>query len=141
MHRIAARSHADDNPFGVRGADIFVQLVLAACQFCEFVHVLLDDRGTCVVIFIDRFPALEKDVGVLGGPFDCRVVGGQCAFTHIGDISVINHCPHVVESEGFYFLDFVGGPESVVEMNERNAGFERCRLCDKRKIHCFLHRG
>jgi hypothetical protein len=139
MHRVAARSHENDNAFGIGGADIFIELILASGQFGEFVHVFLDDGRTCGIVFVNGFTALEEHIGVLRSPLDGRMVGGQSARAHRSHEIIVDHGAHVVEGQFFNFLDFMRSPKPVIEMDEGHAGFKRCGLCNQRKVHGFLH--
>ena len=45
LRRFGAGAHQDHHAFGVRRADVFIQLVLAPGQLGELVHRLLHDAG------------------------------------------------------------------------------------------------
>ena len=56
------------------------------------------------------------------------------------DQCVVEHRAHIVFGQLFALGDFVRTPESVEEVDKRDAGFERCSLRDEREIHDLLDR-
>jgi len=55
---------------------------------------------------------------------------------HLGHI---DHTADLVIGKNTDLLDFVGGPEPVKKMEERNAGLQRRSLCDQREVESFLN--
>ncbi len=79
-----------DHPLGIRGADIVEQLVLAAGELGELVHLLLDDRGRGLVELVDRLAALEVDIRVLRCAAEHRAVRGEGAGA-VRDQLIVDH--------------------------------------------------
>ena len=52
---------------GIGRAAVVEQLVVAAGQLADLVHVLLDDVGNGVIVLVGSLAALEEDVRVLRG--------------------------------------------------------------------------
>ncbi len=91
LNGIGGGAHDDDDPLGIFGAGIVDQLVFAAGELAEFVHLFLDDLDAGLVELVDGFAALEVDVRVLGGAAHDGTVGGEAAQTVGVDQFVAHH--------------------------------------------------
>ena len=113
---------------------------MPAGDFGELVHHFLHNGGSGGVVWVDRFTRLEVDIGILRGAAQDGMLRGECSCS-MGTDQVI------VQKEAQFFIRkledlgyFVRGPESVKEMNEGDARFERGSLRDGGEIVRFLHR-
>ena len=63
---LSSGTHYDYHPVCIGSANVVEQGVLATDKAGEFIHRLLDDIRTGLVVRVDRFAALEVNVRVLG---------------------------------------------------------------------------
>ena len=61
-----AGPHGDDDPVGIGRAIVIEELIIAACQFVDVIHIFLHDGRQGLIERIDGFPCLEVYVGILG---------------------------------------------------------------------------
>ena len=134
MERVAAGAHRDDNVLGVGGADVVVELVLAAGELGELVHVLLDDRGRGLVVLVGDFAELEGDVGVRRRAAHRGMLGVEGAAAEVGDVVVVDHLADDVLRDLLDLLDLVGGAEAVEEVEEGDLGLKRGGVGDHRHV-------
>ena len=143
FHRFRARTHDDDHFFRVLRADVIEEVVFSARERAHFVHHLLHDRGSRVVVAVRRFAVLEIGVAVLRRTALNGVFGVQSARF---EFLYVFFKTELVE-EGFHFAVFdrvdlgnlVRSTETVEEVNKGNARTERGEVRDERKVHNFLH--
>ncbi len=140
MDNFGTGSHDDHDVLGIRMTEIVEQPILAADDSGEFVHASLDDIRSCDIESVYRFARLEEDVRILRCSFDRRTIRGEGILAVLNDQILREHIAHVVERNLFDFLDFVRRPETVEEVNHRNAAFQSGSLGDERHVHDFLHR-
>ncbi len=137
--RFRAAAHEDYDLFGVGRAHILVGLVDSARELAEFFHLFGDDFRAFRVVGVARFPALEVYVGVLRRAADKRIFVSERAFAEFENLFFGNHLPYDVVGDGFVRVDFVRSAETVEEVQERNARFERGRVRDERHVVRFLN--
>ena len=124
----SAGSHDHDHSFGIRGADIIKQVVLAPNQLGEFIHRLLDDFWCGVVIGVNRFTALEIYIRVLSRTAQLGTIWGEGAFAVRLDQFIIDHRPQIIIAQLFDLVHFMRCAETVKEMQEGYARFKcSCR--------------
>ncbi len=134
-----ARSHDDNDTLGIGRTIVLEDLVLSSDDLGKAVHGLLDDCGEGVVKRVHRLAGLEEDVGVLGGAAHHGMFGRQRASAVRVDQFIVDHGAHVVLGQLLDLHHFVRCPEPVEEVEDRNAPFQRGRLCDQGEVHHFLH--
>ena len=135
----AGRTHSNDHIGCIFSADVVEEFVFSAGDSCDFVHVFLDDGGSCIVELVDRFAALEVDVTILGADFGDGLFGTESAFAEFLDVFVIHEFRDVFVRDFFEFVDFVRSTETVEELEERNFGFVSCQVSNKSQVHFFLN--
>ena len=140
LHRFRAGTHQHDHALGILRADIFIQMVLAPGQSGELVHGSLHDPGHALVERIDRLACLEIHVRVLRSAAHERMVGRQRAGAMGEHQLVVYHFAHHFNRHLLDLGHFVRSAETVEEMQDRHARFQRRRLGDQRHVHRFLHR-
>ena len=118
---------------------IIEQVVLAPGDLGKLVHGFLHDGGCGGVVWIDRLAPLEVDIRVLGGAAQHGSVGGQPAGAMLADQVIVDQRTQVIVQELNDFGHFMRGAEAVEKVQERDARFQRCSLCDGGKILRFLH--
>ena len=125
VERVAARAHGDRHVLGVRGADVVVELVRAAGELCEAVHVLLDDFRRLDVVLLAALAALEVHVGVLGRAAHRGMLGVERAAAEVLDVLLVDHRADRLHRNLVDLLDLVRGAEAVEEVEEGNLALER----------------
>ena len=139
FRRFAARTHHDDDFFGVGRSVILIKLILSARELRYLFHHFLDDAGYSLVIFVGSLAVLEINVAVLSGAHLNGMLGIKRARFEASDIFHIHKGKNLVVFDAVDFAYLVAGAESVEKVEERHAGFKRGKVRDKRKVHDFLH--
>ena len=134
-----AGAHHDDHALGIGSADVIEQVILASDDFGELVHGRLHFGGSGVVVGVGRFANLEEDVGILRRAAQHRMIGGERALAMLDDAVHVDQGANVVFVQHLDLVHFVRGAESVEEMQEGNAGFERRGVRDQGEVHGLLH--
>ena len=116
-------------------------MVLATGQLGKLVHSLLHDARAGIVVLVDGLAALKIHIRILGGTPDHGTIRRQGAPPMGKDEFVGNHRPDHIAGDGFNLLDFMGGPESVEEMQEGNPCLQGSRLGNQGEIMRFLNAG
>ena len=132
-------AHGDDDALGIGGAVVVEELVLAAGDAGDFLHIVLDDAGDGVVVFVGSLAVLEEDVGVLGGAAGHGVLGVEGAGAELGQGLAVNQSLEFVGIDLLDFLNLVGGAEAVEEVHEGHAAFDGGQVGDTGQVHDFLH--
>ena len=132
--RFAGRAHGDDDAVRVRSSVVVIKVILAAGDFRELVHEVLDDSGNGVVVFVDGFAALEIDVRILRGAVDVRALRRHGAGAEGGDVLFVDDGADFVVGKRLNLGDFVRGAEAVEEVHERHARLERSRVGNERHV-------
>ena len=113
--------------------NVVEQVVASSALGGNEVHHLLNDCGSGGIVAVCRFPVLEIGVAVLRGALlngvlgveragleVCYVCGDTRSFANCTDFGiVVRVVPNV------YLGNFVGGSETVEEVNERHFAFKR----------------
>ena len=137
--RIGARTHDDDNLFGVLRTDIVDQMILTAGDFGILIHRFLNDARNLFIIGVRSFANLEEHVGVLRRTAQQRVIRRQSVFTVERGRQAFNVLRQIFIGDRFDLVDFVRSAETVEEMHEGHAGFQRGILRNRGKVLCFLN--
>ena len=135
-----ARTHDDDDVFGIGRADVFKQSILAADDRRKLVHRVLHNGRAGQVVGVDCFASLEIHVRILRRAAQHRMVRRQGALTMRAHQVVIDHGAHIVEAQLFDLGNFMRGAEAVKEVQEGNARFQRRGVRHQRQVHGFLDR-
>ncbi len=138
---VGAGAHDDDHVLRVGGADVVNDVVFAADELGELVHVLLDDARNGGVVLVDRLAALEVNVRVLGGAAHFRVVGRETAPAELLDEVVVDHRADRLLRHGVDLLHLVGRAEAVEEVEERDVRLQRGGVGDEREVLSLLDGG
>ena len=132
-------AHSDQNVFCVGCAEVVEQLIVSACDFVDFVHVVFHDfRQTCIERCL-CFSVLEEYVRVLYGRTLYGMFRVQRVFAEFAQCVFIQQFCDVFVVHNFDFLQFVRSTETVEEMHERYAAFDGCQMCYAAQVHNFLY--
>ncbi len=137
LNGVGAGTHDDDDPLGIGGADVVDQLVLAAGELGELVHLFLDDLDAGRVVLVDGFAPLEVDVRVLGGAAHDRTVGERprARWALTSSSSIMARMSSKVSSSTFWTSCEVRKPSKKCRNGPRAQGGG---LGDQGKVHDFL---
>ena len=138
---LAAGAHDHDHVLGVRGANIVEEVVLAAGELGQLVHVLLNDGGDGLVVLVDGLAALEVNVRVLGGAAHGRRLGVEAAGAEGVDGILVNHLADDFLGDLLDLLHFVGGAEAVEEVHKRHLRLKGGGMRHERHVAAFLDAG
>ena len=141
LDRVVDGTHGNNHMLRVCGAVIVEQLIVGADLGIYLVHVLLHDRRKRVVVRIAGLSYLEEDIRVLSGASLAGVVGIQRSLTELVDGVHIRHLLQILIIPGLNFLNFMGGTESIEEVDERNLALDRCQMSNRSQVHYFLNAG
>ena len=134
-----AATHDNDNLVGVFCSDVVKQMVVSACKFAHFFHVLFNDCGCCKVVLVCRFSVLEVDVCVLSSTLKVGMFGVQGTCTEFVHVLHVKQFCHVFVGNFVNFGNFVTCTETVKEVQERHLCFQRGKVCHQSHVHCFLN--
>ena len=137
--RIGARTHDDNNLFGVFCTDVIDQVILTTRDFGVFVHRFLNDRAAFFIIRVGGFANLEEHVGILRRSAQDGVIRRQSVFAVEVHRQTVDEFAQLIVGNDFDFVDFVRRAETVKEVHERNTGFHRGVLSNRRHILRFLN--
>ncbi len=140
-HHLGARAHGDDDALRLRVPVVTEEPVLAAAELGELVHLRLHDAGGGGIERVRRLARLEEGVRIVRRAADHRMRGGERPFAMRPDQGLVDHRPQRLVGEQRQAVDLVRGAETVHEMDDRHAGFQRRRLRHRRQVVRFLHRG
>jgi len=135
------RTHRDDDAFRVAGTIVVEQFVVGTDLFVDLVHVIFHDVRDRVVVAVRRLARLEEDIRVLSGTALHRMLRIQRVFAETIHRIPIHHVFQIVVIPHFDLLDLVRGTETIKEVDEGHAAFQRGQVRHSAEIHDFLHAG
>ena len=139
FYYVCAAAHYDDDVLGVRCANVIVEVILAAGELANLVHIILYDVGQVEIQLVGSLAALEVDIGVLGGAGKMGMLGIEGAVAEALYGVPVQQLIHILIVDELYLLDFVGGAEAVEEVYEGYAGLDGGQMGHKRQIHNLLY--
>ena len=137
-YRAARRPHRHDDPVRIRSAVIVEEPVLFPGDPVDFAHVPVDHRGKRLVVRVDGLPELKVDVRIDGRAAKVRVIRVQRVVPEGPDRVLVDERAEFVVFQHLDLLDFVGRPESVEEMEARDARADRRQVRNRREVHHVL---
>ena len=120
------RAHDDDDFFCVGSAVVVKELVVAACQFIDFIHVMLYDAGDGSDFFVRPFFALEEDIRIDRRAAFIGMFRIQGVFAEGVQLIVVDELFQFVVVQRFDTLHFVRCTEAVEHVHEGIASAD-CR--------------
>ena len=136
--RTTARAHHDENALGIRCTLVVKEVVLAAREFGQRVHLALHNFGNGDVVGVDCLATLEVSVRVLRRAAHDRGIGREAACAVLEHEILVIHRSEVFVAQLLDLVDLVRGAEAVKDVQERDACLERGRVGDRRHVHYFL---
>ena len=121
FRRVAHRADGDHDAIRIGGAVVIKEMMRAAGDFGELVHVALHDVGERVVIGIRRFGVLEINIRIFRRAANDGMIRRKRARTEIGQRFLVDERREVFVGNRFYFLNFMARAEAVEEIDEGDA--------------------
>ena len=136
---LAGGAHHDDDALGLLIAVVVEQMVVAAGDFVDPLHVGLHDRRDLQVVRVVGLLGLVVDVGALHGGALHRVLRVHGDAVEFLQRVLIQQLLHLLEVDHLDLLDLVGGAEAVEEVHEGHAGLDGGQVGDGGQVHDLLH--
>ena len=124
LDRLGSGAHDNDNFLCVRCAVVVEQLVVAAGQLVNFIHIVLDGVGHDGRLDVRAFLALEIDVRVDIVAAVGRMLRVERLTAELLERLLVNEAAQVFIIEGFNALHLVRGAEAVEAVHERIASLD-----------------
>ena len=141
LDRFGSRAHDDDDFLCVRRAVVVEQLVVAAGQLVDLVHVVLDGVGHDLGLDVRAFLALEVDVRVYVVAAVGRVLRVERLTAELLERLLVDQAAQILIIEGLDALHLVRGAETVEAVHERIARLDGGQMRDGGQVHRLLRRG
>ena len=132
-------AHGDDDIGGIFCAVEGERSIFTTRDLAQFLHVFGDDVGKSIVILVLQLSGLEVDIGVLGGTAGHGVFRIQGALTILLEGFPVEELLNLALVSSFHFLDFVGGAETVEEVQERDTTLDSGQVSHRSEVHDLLH--
>ena len=116
FNRFGAGTHNYDNIFGIFSANIVNNMILAAADFCKFIHFFLNNAFNIIIINVSSFTTLEEYIRILCGTADNRIFRAQSMLGIKFIINVFQHCAQIVVGQQFNFFNFMRSSETIKKM-------------------------
>ena len=136
-----AGTHQNNDALCVLCAVVVKQLVRAAGNLADLVHVMLNRVRNGGNLGVARFAALEKDVRIYGGAAGCRMLRIQRVLAECLEGIHIHQRAQIFIVQRFNLLNFVRRAEAVEEVQERHALVNGGQMRNGAQIHNFLRGG
>ena len=140
LDRFGSRAHDNDNFFCVRRTVVVEQLVVAAGQLVNFVHVVLNGVGHDSGLDVCALLALEVNVGVYVVAAVGRVLRVERLTAELLERLLVDQAAQVFVIEGLDALHLVRGAEAVEAVHERIARLDGRQMRDGGQVHRLLRR-
>ncbi len=140
ISNVTAGAHDDDHFLGIGSTNIIIRMICTSSDCLNFAHGLFHDTGNSSVEVVGSFTALEIDVRVLSGACLMRMFRIQSAVTELLDLIPRHDLSEFIIIGEIHLLDFVGGTETIEEMQERYRSLQGCNMGNDCHISSFLNR-
>ena len=135
---LGTAAHSDEDEFCIRCSRVVEEVVFAARDFADLLHVAFSDIRDAVIELVQRFAVLHKRFSRFAERDGFRIVRVHAAFAEGADGVHIEEGTQFFIRQDFDFLDFVRRTEAVEEVDDWDtAGNSRC-MDDSRQVHDFL---
>ena len=141
LDRLGSRAHDDDDFLCVRRAVVVEQLVVAAGQLVDLVHVVLNGVGHDLGLDVRALLALEVDVRVYVVAAVGRVLRVERLTAELLERLLVDQAAQILIIEGLDALHLVRGAEAVEAVHERIARLDGGQMRDCCEVHRLLRRG
>ena len=135
---ITYRTHGDDDLFGISCAIVVKELIFSAELFVNGLHIILNNADSLVVVYVGGFSCLEENIRVLSGSALYGMLRIESAAAEGIYSLVVEQLVEILIVPNRDFLNFVGGTETVKEMEERYSALNGCEMSHSAEIHNLL---
>ena len=135
---VAHRTHSHDDILCLGISVVVERQIVAAGDLCDLAHVAGHDVGNGVVVLVGSLAGLEVYVGVLRGTAGHGFHGVEGTLAEALQSLVADQRTEVFALEDLNLLDFVGGAETVKEVQERQAALDGCKVSHGAEVHRLL---
>ena len=140
LDRLGSRAHDDDDFLCVRRAVVVEQLVVAAGQLVDLVHVVLNGVGHDLGLDVRALLALEVDVRVYVVAAVGRVLRVERLTAELLERLLVDQAAQILIIEGLDALHLVRGAEAVEAVHERITSLDCRQVSNRCEIHRLLRR-
>ena len=140
LDRLGGRAHDDDDFLCVRCAVVVEQLVIAAGQLVNFIHIVLDGVGHDSGLDVCALLALEIDVRVDIVAAVGRVLRVERLTAELLERFLVNETAQVLVIKGFNALHLVRGTEAVEAVHKCVTRLDGRQVSNRCEIHRLLRR-
>ena len=132
-------THEHNDAVGILGTIVAEELVTAAGDFANLMHIFFHNLGNALVVGVAAFAMCEECVGVLCHTACNGTFGGEGTLTECSKCFLVNQRRELLGLEHLNLLDFVRSTESVEEVNERHTALDGCEVCHTCEVHNLLN--
>ena len=132
-------THSNNNAFCIGSTVVVEQLVVAAGQLVDFVHVFFYNTGQCIICAVASFAVLEESVTVLNGGTDGGMFGGQSVISELLNSFPVQQLAQVFVVQNFDLLQLVRSAEAIKEVLEGDGALDCSQVRNRCQVHTFLN--
>ena len=136
----SGRTHEDNHAIGFGVTIIVEETILATCDARDFVHVFFYNFRHSLVEGVRTFAVSKEGFGVFSHTASHRTLRREGAIAEIRESLLVNEGLQILSFEHFNLLDFMRSAETIEEVHERHASFDRSQVSHTSQVHHFLHR-
>ena len=138
---VADGAHCYDDAVGIGSAIVVEEGVIGTELLVDLAHVLFYNCGDCFIVGVGRLAILEENVPIFMRAAHDRVIRVQSACTELFHSLHVDQIGEIFVIPDLDLLDFVGGAETVEEVEERHSALDGCEVCNRAEVHDFLNVG
>ena len=127
---VADGTHGNDHVLCVSSAVVVEGLVVGADLGVDLVHVVNNNLGNRVVVFVAGFSCLEEDIVVLSGTSGDRVLRVQRTAAELLNCVPVEHIAEVSVIPLLDLLNLMRGTEAVKEVKEGYSALDGGKVSD-----------
>ena len=135
-----SRTHEDNHAISFGVTIIVEETILATSDARDFVHVFLYHFRHSLVEGVTTFAVSKESLGVFSHTASHRTLRRKGAVAEIRESLLVNEGLQILSFEHFNLLDFMRSAETIEEVHERHASFDRSEVSHTGQVHHFLHR-
>ena len=134
-------AHSDDDVFSIGSTVVIEEVVRTARQFTNLIHVVLNDVRQALVPEVICFAGLEEHIRVGNSTAHDRMFRVEARVFEIIKCFAVDQFAQFFGRQHLNLLNFMRRPETVKEVHERYAAFDRCQVSDSSEVSTFLNAG
>jgi len=138
FNSVAARAHHNNSGFIVLGSDVLHWLVVTSCEFSESLHHVSKLAWKFSKVLVGSFDGLPCKLWWHNGTTLGWVLWVHGTGTDAADGFFINKLVEIGVGNFLVGVDFVGGTETIKEVDEWDSGLDHSKVSNGGKILGFL---